>query len=378
MDLTDFKNEIISVPSENPVFIYIGVGTAAGMLNAQGILPQEHYHQFPPFLQNLRNEIKNVHLFLLLIDPQQEHPPYVAADYRCKRVANVRSVDHFKNQENNMQVFVWRKQVYTDPDVHHNDQAVNITEMLKELNFFAIKQNATLLYHDFTGRSVALLAEQFENDYDLVGHLDHIVYGLSAREDHGCLMNLTKSHAFFPFSLKKSDNNNPRPIIKLFNYYYYIANDRLSEIDEQISPMVNIQREQIINNIRTRFKEHNLGILRQLRKKSQQHKLAQALQAPAVQQAPAAQASAPAHPIDVSSELYIFNSLSRPYREMFSDLYRENEYDMISELFFHYCANQLNIMGKLLGLDISGDEMLTLITADEDPFKWYNNIKNFM
>ena len=103
-DLTDFKNEIISVPSENPVFIYIGVGTAAGMLNAQGILPQEHYHQFPPFLQNLRNEIKNVHLFLLLIDPQQENPPYLTRDFPVVEVElnHYKSVSVSQNQRKRM------------------------------------------------------------------------------------------------------------------------------------------------------------------------------------------------------------------------------------------------------------------------------------
>jgi hypothetical protein len=29
-------------------------------------------------------------------------------------------------------------------------------------------------------------------------------------------------------------------------------------------------------------------------------------------------------------------------------------------------------------MDINGEEILKFITQDEDPFKWYNNIKNFI
>lgn len=384
MDLNDLKNEIIKVPQSHPVFIYVGVGAAAGMLNASGILPPEHYQQFPPFLQELRNTIPNIHLFLLLIDPQQENPPYVAVDYKCQHevanavadaVANevgananavVPSIDQFKNPADNLNVFVCRQMVYTDPDINHNDKAINITETLKDLNFFAKETNASLLYHDFTGRHVGLLAEYFDNT-NIVKNLDQIVYGFSAREDLGCLFDLTQPSAFFPYRLDYN-NNRLRPIIKLFNYYHYIANNNfnqahivyeINKFPEKMRLLATIQKEQIINNIRTRFKEIYLNTLRQLRKKDQEQQDNQ-------------------EEAFVEGELYIFNSLPHPYREMFSDLYKEKEFNMISEMFFHFCANQLNIMSQLRQMDISGEEMLQLITADTDPFKWYNNIKSFM
>jgi hypothetical protein len=285
-------------------------------------------------------------------------------------------VNHHKNTEKKIQVFTYREYVYTNTDVHHLDQAINITEMLRDLNYFALEKNATLLYHDFSGRAVAKIAEYFENDPAFVGHLDQLVYGLSAREDHGCLFDLTQQNAFFPFFIEGGNNNHTRPVVKLFNYYHYIANNALRRVEAEknnyttrMQPLVKIQRDQIINNIRTRFKDVNLGVLRQIRKKNKE------VMAQQHEEQEQAQQQSQANDIDIK---YIFNDLPRAYRDMFFDLYKNKEYQLIDELCFHYCANELHVLAQLTEMDISGQEMLDLITADEDPFKWYNNIKNFM
>jgi hypothetical protein len=357
MDFNNLKNEIIRLPFDQPVFIYIGVGTAAGMINNNGKLPPEHYHQFPPFLQEMRNQIPNLHLFIVLIDPRQEDPPYLTTEFNCN------------NAEGSLHVFVYRHNIQTDAYAPANylDKPINITEALRDLNHFAIEHNATLLYHSFTGNWVALLAEYFDNDNLVAEHLDHIVYGLSAREDHGCLFDLTQANAFFPYRLEKTAQH-LRPVVKLFNYYYFIINDNLAAVEMEITkfpermwPLITDQKTNIINMIRSRFKNINLSLMRQMRLKMLASQ-AQAAQAQAAQE----------------ENIYFFNDLPYAYREMFTDLYKEKEYSTVCEVLFHYCAKQLDVLARLKNMDISGEEILQFITADVDPYKWYNNINLFL
>ena len=91
MNFDNLKNEINEVPADCPVFIYIGVGAAAGVMQAQQheeheeqqheehqheeqaqqhqheALAPANYHQFPPFVQDLYNSIPNIHLFIVVV-----------------------------------------------------------------------------------------------------------------------------------------------------------------------------------------------------------------------------------------------------------------------------------------------------------------------
>jgi hypothetical protein len=352
INLNDLKNEIAEIPPEDPVFIYVGVGTAA---NTKEHLPLEHYHQFPPFLQDLHNKIPNLHLFLILIDPLQENPPYVVSDYMLQG-----NNTHYKSEF--IQTFVYRQRVYTDPDLNEAD--LNITPMLRDLNEFAKEKQISLLYHDFTGRQTALVAEYFDNENK--EYLDQIIYGMSAREDHGCFFDLTEPSAYFPYKLVYPENS--RPIVKMFNYYKYCVNRTYHEsaIDLQTYPremqdLAAVQKEQIIRTIHTQFKTTNLSALRQVRKlllEDQQE-----------QQAEQAQA----HMAN-----YIFNDLPKFYREMFKDLFKEEEYDLLYEMVFNYSASELEKLAQLKELALTGEDLLTFITLDEDPYKWYNTMNEML
>ena len=123
MNLNNLKNEIIQLPPNQPVFIYVGVGTAAGLVNAEGILEPPNYHQFPPFLQDLRNRIPNLNLFIVLIDPNQENPPYMVRDFPLVEIRP----DEYQNanananaNEGSLHVQVFRQNVYTDTDLQNN------------------------------------------------------------------------------------------------------------------------------------------------------------------------------------------------------------------------------------------------------------------
>ena len=132
----ELKNTILTIPSESPVFLYVGVGTAAGMMNACGTLFAQHYHQFPPFVQNLKNNFPQLHVILALIDPCQENPPYVVVEHR---LFNKADPDQFTNANGTLQVHVLREMVYAEPYLAIPAEAVNITHELEQLNAFVIR-----------------------------------------------------------------------------------------------------------------------------------------------------------------------------------------------------------------------------------------------
>jgi len=380
MNLNNLKTAILKVPAEQAVFIYVGVGTFAGLRNAEGGLDQQNYHQFPPFLQGLYtcntyscNNNKQLALFLVLIDPIQENPPYLTRDFPLLET----NPDEYKNESNTLQVFVFRADVYTEPDrlIHEQNQTqprgTDITETLRDLNNFAIANRASLLYHDFTGRRTAALAEYFDQELNNE-HLDQIVYAMSAREDHGCYFDLSQPTAFFPVRLECAAALEPaalalepaalaRPIIKMFNYYKFIANNSLIEIAEErlkftveMHSLIDAQRDQIIRDISQRFKEVYMAILRQLYK--------QILE-----------------PQDDFTPVWsLYNSFPVGLTTICKELAEQRDYNLLSDILLEFLIYQLDIFIFLKQLDLSGENMLNFIMADEDPYKWSNNINLFM
>jgi len=368
MDFNTLKNEIIKAPSSEPVFIFIGVGTMAGLLNDDGTLAQENYHQFPPFVQDLRNRVDNINLFLVLIDPLQENPPYLTRDFPVQEVAT----DHYKNQDRRLQVFVHRKVVYTEPDErkYYDENAVNITDILRDLNDFAVANSASLLYHDFTGRRTATLAEYFEHDYANV--LDQIVYGMSARVNHGCYFDLSKSNAYFAIKLadpkptvrkgvRACEAGRLAPVVKMFNYFKFILNAKYEKVSEEIKTypdylhlFIEEQKQNIIHDIRTEFKNVNIATLRQIKK---------ILLNP---------------DDDVDPNIYLYNGFNRYQRDMLLELLHIKEYNLLCEILFNICASQLEVLARLKNMDLSGEEILKFITADPDPYQWYKSIDGLL
>ena len=368
INLNNLKNEIIDIPLNYPVFIYIGVGAAAFSPPAQE-LPLDQYHQFPPFVQDLRNQIPDLHIILLLIDPCHENPPRVSLDYSL--IANEES-DQYCSQDKRLQAFVYRKVVYTDADLNQPDHGLNITPLLQDLHAFVKERHVSLLYHDFTGRKTALVAEYFDRENR--EYLDQIVYGLSAREDHGCYFDLREPNAYFPVRLDQLDNNR-RPIVKMYNYYKYIVNQTylLSDIELQMYPikmqlLSEIQKKQIIEIRRVQFKMIYLTILRQVKKYmlDSEDGMDGLLAAGAQQESP-----------DLVAK-YLFYDLNKFYKEMFTDLFIEKEYKLLYELIFNYTASELDVLAKIKEMDMTGDELLTFITSDKDPYKWYDAIKGLL
>jgi len=384
MNLNNLKNEIISIRNNEPVFIYVGVGTAKGIINGEGILEPTNYHQFPPFLQDLRNRIENLNLFLVLIDPRQENPPYLLRDYPALEEVEP---DHYTGAGAAMQVFVFRQSVYTDVDDEPGYPAINITETLRDLNAFAVEKRASLLYHDFSGRRTAALAEYFQHEI-LNEHLDQIVYSLSAREDHGCYFDLSQLTSYYPIRQANAvaqaevdmvpnvnDMNEVaianRPIVKMFNYYKFFANNSFHLMQEERSKytgemqhIIDAQKLQIINDVIHTFKNSQIALLRQL------HQI--------ITGAANAVDVEPPKMYDSDQLAPLPSSFPRALNHIYLELMEKKEYQLAREILDDFCAHRLDIFARLKQLDLSGQEILMFITANEDPYRWLNNIKFFM
>lgn len=364
-------NEIEIIPLENPVFIYTCVGGAAGLIDVNGILQPENYHQYPPFLQNLKNTIANLHMFIILIDPHQESPPYMVNDKNLldikkifenkNEIDNNSDVKYYTNNDNTLTVYTMHKDVYTDPYESKNGY-INITEQLRKLNLFAIENNITTLYHDFTGRKNSLLAEYF--DSTLYDHLDHIIYSLSAREDHGCIFDLSQISSYFPFRIDSQSfiNRNKRVIIRLFNIFRFTTMDTITEkieIETMNYPpymriMIEKQKEQVITTIKDEIRNDifsNLRIILRLVKEEEKY--------------------------EEIKHVYFFNNLPEYEKNKALSLYHEKKFNNLIDFLINYYGKKIDLVVKIKELDISGREILQFIINGTNPYDWYKSLENF-
>ena len=353
------KNEIRTIHTEYPVFIYICVGGASYNKDNMEILPQD-YHQFPPFLQNLRNTYPEMRFVLLLIDPFQESPPRVTQDYSLYEMPETNQT-YYKNQDGTMRAFILKNTVYTDADENllHIKNAINITTELKDLNEFVRYNDITLLYDTFTGHPVSNVAEYV--DIENKGHLEQIVYGIGGRDNHGCECDLTQPLAYYPFRLDK----NPRyirPIIKLYNHYKYIVNNDYTKMHydlmcypSEMHMWAELQKNKIIENSMVQIKNIYLMVLRQLFFQIKNKDV-----------------------IAYSPLLDIFNKMPLIYRTLFGDLYNEKEYTILYELFSNYVSDKLEHIALLKKLETTGENMLQMIRDSNDPYTWCDNLNNMM
>jgi hypothetical protein len=343
--------------------IYLGVGTAAGCRETDGSLAQKNYHQFPPFLQSLKNLVKDMHISIILIDPCQEDPPYVVKDkglsVKDKELDNKGlhidiNNNTFISQDKSFTVYTWREDVYTEP--YQNIKGIDITSYLRELNQFAIDSGSLFVYHNFTGRNNRFLAEFF--DEELKDHLDHIIYGLGLREDLGCYFDLTDVCSYHPFYI---DTNNH---IKLFNIYYYIINEKLDILKSDIHTKFNN------NTFHSIFNSHMEQMLLIVK-----HELNNVtLQALRTVFLLITGEEAQQFDTDVTN----FICFNYEKRNKFINLITNKNYTELYDFLLNEFGRKLDIVALFKGLDISGREILEFITLGDDPFDWYNNVKHFL
>lgn len=359
--INDIKKNIILTDLN---CIYIGVGTFAGLKEPNGSLSEKNYHQYPPFLQNLINSIGNLNLYIILIDPQQENPPYMVID-KGFIINNNNNI--FKSQDERVTLYTLRENVYTEPydDVH----GLDMTPHLRDINKFVIENNITFVYNDFTGRDNRILAEYF--DEDIGEHLDHIIYGLGLREYYGCYVDLTDQCLYHPYYIDEHG------VLKLFNIYYYIVNNRLSCFHPDIkmkymsanaNAMANA--DAIANNSNNMFNKH-IDKFGDLVKYELANEILQTLRV-------AVRLKRGQHITEYDSKIIEFSSFPYKKRDICLEFYRSQSFHELFEYLLDEYGHKLNVFSFFKKLDISGREILELITIDEDPFKWYNNVKHFV
>lgn len=350
-------DEIIeNIKSERKNIIYLGVGTYAGLKEADGSLLPKNYHQYPPFLQNLKNSHTNVSLSVLLIDPLQENPPYMVRDKglvpkeRDNNFIDNFSSDVYTSPDQTLSLYTFRKDVYTEPYQNRNDTYVNITAHLRDLNTYAMTNEVLFIYHDFTGRNNQLLAEFF--DEDIKAHLDHIIYGLGLREDLGCYFDLTDLSSYHPVY------RTPQGSLKLFNVYDYIVNDKINLMFNR--HMLSNTDTDIVNNhmqklLKLVIYELNNTILYALRVVFR---------------------------LITGEEVKEFDTeytyFSHEKRSICLNFCREKNYCDLYNFLLTEFGKKLDVVAYIKKLDMTGREILEFITMDDDPFKWYNNIKHFL
>jgi hypothetical protein len=358
--ITDIQTEISYIPTKSPVLIYIGVGTYAGLARLEEntnirILTDDNYHQYPPFIKSLKNNVKKLNLFIILIDPIQENPPHMIIDKKLEE--NFRECEDpnkFKSQDNRITTYVLREPVTMCVYNKHHTDTNDITNDLEYLNRYCIENTVNLLYHDFSGRSVRYLAEYFDSQLNM--YLDRIVYSINSREDTGCYFDLTQSNAHMAYRIKR---NRGRVSLKFYNVFKYLQTKKYSKIESSIikydikfQDIINKQKQLIIDNICSDFYNHSLATMRSVYKKIQGE--------------------------DLDIRECHFNYIQNDIKQQILKILETHNYERIYQILFEYFGEKLDIIATLKKLDLNGSEILHIITSNPNPYLWISDMMTFL
>jgi hypothetical protein len=379
-DIKDIYADIktkIKQHTDEPAFIYTGIGTAAGMRNVNGGLDAANYHQYPPLIQQIKKTIPALHLYIVLIDPLQEQPPYMLHDIlsdfsnemeTCNAINKNICKDApilYSDKAKKIHIYTLPKYVttapYQDPmsPVTYAANRIDITDDLRELNLFATTEpNVTTFYHDFTGRRNDILAEYFDETM-YPSDLDHIVYGLSTREDHGCYFDLSAPNAFMPFRLIKEKEKNR---VTFFNIFKYIRSEKMhmqktdiySSADDGY--LIELQRESVLLQIKNDFKNNIFTTMRVLLKliRGEENK-------------------------DVMN-IYIFAFVPYNKRAHLEEKYKNECYREIFDYLMDFFSKKMDIVVKLKEYDFTGRELIGFIINEYEKnlYKWIDTLNYFI
>ncbi len=357
--ITDIQTGISHIPEKSPALIYIGVGTYAGLAILQEninirILSDDNYHQYPPFIRQLKHEIDDLNIYIILIDPIQENPPHMITDEKLgENFRECEDPNKFKSADNRVTTYVLRQPVTMSVYNRHNSHTDNdITNDLEYLNRYCIENTVNLLYHDFSGRQVKYLAEYFDSQLNM--YLDRIIYGFNARQDTGCYFDLNNS--IIPYRIK---HNRQRISIKFYNIFKYLQTKKYYKIDNSVNNYDNrfkniilSQKQLIIDNICLDLNNHGLATMRVIHKK-----------------------------INGDDELvihdYHFNYIKNDTKKILLELLKLHNYHEIYRVLFDYFKIDLNIICLLKKYDLSGHELLNIITSNPNPYLWVSEMIKF-
>ena len=236
--LCDILNEI-SVQNIPNTTIYVAIGSAAHSIEQNPItklwnIDPKNEQEFPLFLKSLKTDYPFDPLHIFLIDPHLENPPFVVCDGNKQLGTDWTKIDSnhvtiYENKNTNVTVYSARYGISLPFERFKNEACNDSTAFFDNLNKLAIDFQWLVIVNDFSGRYMSTFAEYY--DHSLIGHKNHIIYGLGMRIDGGCRFDLTMPICDFIF------NHNGRGIT-VFNPFDF--EDDYDNLFDTIQPYLQI------------------------------------------------------------------------------------------------------------------------------------------
>ncbi len=369
---------------DGPCIIYVGVGTFAGLMtdtNNGRILEDQNYHQFPPTLQDLYKKNRDLHLIIVLIDPMQENPIYMATDNNLlKNLFNNnpwyciedKNFELYINER--ISVYTFRKTVVTKASSYHNSEGLtDITEDLRELNIFSIRNDITFVYHDFTGRDTYKDLEIYFNDL-IENYSDQIIYGLGNGFFTGCYFDLLDKKSHFATVIE----NKKRKVIKVFNLkfiikQYYLKYKNMNNYPMDVyfasileqygfdqSEQIYGQIEKMLEEFKYNFKNYSIYLLRKIKEFNE--RLSQGI--------PEKEDD------DFCGNYYYFNNIPKHIKTMIEEMYQIKDINIFSKS-IALIADIYEKELKFITLNTQFKhytpiETISYITSNPDKYKWFD------
>lgn len=240
--LDDILDHINSIEYSHAT-IYVAIGSAAHMskVDEQGnwFIEPQHEQQFPIFLSSLKKLCPHEPIHIILIDPMLENPPFVVCNGKKEIADGWRKIENetvceFYNDATNVHVYPIRSYIsYLGSCA--DESASDVMQFFSKLNGIAISRNWLVMVHDYSGFSAGMLGDFF--DSVLVGHCDHIIYGIDCRSSEGgCYIDLTKPSCDFVYDISRSG-------ITVFNPYNFASPVELMSKLYTIKSIANVDDE---------------------------------------------------------------------------------------------------------------------------------------
>jgi hypothetical protein len=362
----------ILMSNDNPSIIYFAVGSAAQtfeIIDGKRVIKQENYQQFPNFLQKMYL-FERMNVFIVLIDPELESPPYIITDKNFDAILGIKEWKHTPEfdvyEKSNVYVYSIRRFVKTSVDELMFD-ADDITENLQSFNELAKSENVFMFYYNYSGIDVCPLAKLFDEQNK--EYLSQIIYGFGGRINHGCYLDLTSNDAQFAFKVVEKVK---RRCIEVFNVnaYYYNQIDIhniMREFDETnldiIIHHIEIFKREFVSSFITRdiyIMRNIINIIKKINEKDEQTQLSDILF------------------LNIQKSMFTEDEKKVIY-ELFDEIHFNQVVRIIKDIYANYLDKyqtilQISQKGKLM----TGEEIINYIMDDADPYRWIDRFKNLM
>jgi len=232
--------------SEPHTTVFVSIGSAAhtkkyDATKGEWYIPEKTNQQHPIFLKNLQNKHPRVPIHIFLIDPELEPLPFITANHMSKSskwsdvqinsewAADSRIDNVFHNVSKNMHVYCFRNYVsyFGDDNLCIGCSSVNIESFIDDLVARSIEKHWLTIFHDFSGKNCQNVALLY--DARLGEHRGHIIFGLAARNDGGCYIDLEDPVCNFCYSVDSHGR------LLVFNPYLY--NDDLHKLVNYVNDL---------------------------------------------------------------------------------------------------------------------------------------------